>query len=382
MSKLDDYLSASAGRFEDELCELLRIPSVSADSKHKGRRPPRGQLGAPAISIAWADDGIDRDRGASAGLCRIAASGRCADGVGLRPLRRAAGRSAEPVEVATVRADASRWKSLCPGATDDKGQMFTHVKSAEAWLKTIGKLPLKLKFLIEGEEEVGSEHLDDFIAKQTEKLRSDVAVISDCSQFGPGQPAITYGLRGIALFELLLTGPDRDLHSGTFGGAVMNPAIALSKIMAALVDEQGRIKVPGFYDDVLPLTELERKQFAALPFNEAEFKKQTGVEAVFGEEGYTTLERRSARPTFDINGLTCGYQGEGTKTVLPSKASAKFGFRLVPNQNPQKIGDALEKMLRGDLSAQREDGVYPLRRRPGRGGTAGKSVRLGSQSGD
>ncbi len=171
-------------------------------------------------------------------------------------------------------------------------------------------------------------------------------MISDCSQFGPGQPAITYGLRGLAYFELRLTGPKQDLHSGTFGGAVVNPAIALSKIMAALIDERGRIQVPGFYDDVLPLTDKERKEFAKLPFDEAEFKAQIGVEAVAGEEGYTTLERRSARPTFDINGLTSGYQGEGAKTILPAKASAKFSFRLVPNQNPKKIAKSLEKKLR------------------------------------
>ncbi len=232
------------------------------------------------------------------------------------------------------------------GATDDKGQMLTHVKSAEAWLKTAGKLPLQLKFLIEGEEEVGSENLNSFVMASKEKLRSDVAVISDCSQFGPGQPAITYGLRGLAYFELRLTGPKQDLHSGTFGGAVVDPAIALVKIMAALIDEKGRIQVPGFYDDVLSLSDRERKQFASLPFNEADFKKQIGVDAVSGEEGYTTLERRSGRPTFTINGLTSGYQGEGAKTILPAKASAKFSFRLVPNQDPVKIAKSLEQKLR------------------------------------
>src|SRR5205807_8600708 len=154
------------------------------------------------------------------------------------------------------------------GATDDKGQMFTHLKSAEAWLKTEGKLPVNLKFLIEGEEEVSSTNLFPFVEREHAKLACDVAVISDSSQFAAGQPAITYGLRGLAYYELRLTGPKQDLHSGTFGGGVVNPAIALSKIMAALIDEHGRVQVPGFYDDVLPLTDRERKQFASLPFDE------------------------------------------------------------------------------------------------------------------
>jgi acetylornithine deacetylase/succinyl-diaminopimelate desuccinylase-like protein len=232
------------------------------------------------------------------------------------------------------------------GATDDKGQMLTHVKSAEAWLKSEGKLPVQLKYLIEGEEEVGSKNLADFVSANLEKLKCDVIVVSDCSQFSPGQPAITYGLRGLAYYELRLVGPKQDLHSGTFGGGVVNPAIALSKILSGLIDAKGRIQVPGFYDDVLSLTDRERQQFASLPFNEANFMKQIGVDAVAGEEGYSTLERRSARPTFDVNGLTSGYQGEGAKTVLPSKASAKFSFRLVPNQDPKKITAALEKKLK------------------------------------
>ena len=224
--------------------------------------------------------------------------------------------------------------------------MFTHVKSAEAWLKTVGKLPVNLKFLIEGEEEVGSEHLDGFIAGNRAKLKADVCVISDTSQFGPGLPAITYGLRGISYFELKLQGPDRDLHSGVFGGAAVNPAGALVKMLAALVDADGRVQVPGFYDDVLPLTERERKEFAALPYDEAEFKKSIGATALDGETGFTNIERRWARPTCDINGLTSGYQGEGAKTVLPAKASAKFSFRLVPNQEPGKLKTALEAMLK------------------------------------
>jgi succinyl-diaminopimelate desuccinylase len=231
------------------------------------------------------------------------------------------------------------------GATDDKGQMLTHVKSVEAWLKTVGKLPIQVKFLIEGEEEVGSEHLAPFVTENRKMLACDTIVISDCGQFAPGIPAITYGLRGIAYYELRLRGPRQDLHSGTFGGAVTNPANALVTLLSALRDDRGRVQVPGFYDDVLPLAEREREEFRALPTTDAEFMQQVGVAGMFGEEGYTSIERRWARPTFDINGLTSGYQGEGAKTVLPARASAKFSFRLVPRQDPHKIAAALRKYL-------------------------------------
>jgi succinyl-diaminopimelate desuccinylase len=223
--------------------------------------------------------------------------------------------------------------------------MFTHVKSAEAWLKTVGSLPVQLKFLIEGEEEIGSPNLVPFIKQHADQLACDCVVVSDTSQFAPGQPAITYGLRGIAYYELQLQGPNRDLHSGTFGGAVVNPANALVDMLAALRTKDGRVAIDGFYDDVVPLTDRERAEFASLPFDEAEFAKQLGVSAVGGEPDYTTLERRWARPTYDINGLTSGYQGEGAKTVLPAKASAKFSFRLVPNQQPEKITAALTAAL-------------------------------------
>jgi succinyl-diaminopimelate desuccinylase len=204
------------------------------------------------------------------------------------------------------------------GATDDKGQVFTHIKSVEAWITVEGRLPLNLKFLIEGEEEIGSVNLEHYIAEHADKLACDCVAISDGSQFAPGVPAITYGLRGIAYYELHVTGPNRDLHSGTFGGSVTNPANALCKIMAGLIDANGRVTVPGFYDDVTPLTDRERKETAALPFDEKEYFEQIGVAGAIGEIGYTTLERRSARPTFDICGLWGGYQGEGSKTVLPS----------------------------------------------------------------
>jgi succinyl-diaminopimelate desuccinylase len=231
------------------------------------------------------------------------------------------------------------------GATDDKGQLLTHVKGAEAWIKTAGKLPINLKFLIEGEEEVGSANLESFIAANTERLACDCVVISDGGQFAPGIPAICYGLRGIAYYELRLTGPNRDLHSGSFGGSVTNPANALAQVLAGLIDRQGRVQIPGFYDDVIPLSAREREEFASLKFDEAGYFDQIGVDAAVGEEGYTTLERRWARPTFDVNGLWSGYQGEGAKTVLPGTAGAKFSFRLVPNQDPTKITAGLKWRL-------------------------------------
>jgi len=231
------------------------------------------------------------------------------------------------------------------GATDDKGQMLTHIKSTEAWVKTGKKLPVQLKFVIEGEEEVGSEGLEDLIDKQADRLACDVAVISDSSQFGPGLPAITYGLRGIAYFEIRLTGPKQDLHSGTFGGAVANPAVCLCRILAGLVNSKGRVQVPGYYDDVIPLTDREREQFASLPFDEQMFQQRLGVDGLAGEDGYTTLERRWARPTCDINGIWGGYQEEGAKTIIPGKAGAKISFRLVPDQDPVKLQVALREYL-------------------------------------
>ncbi|HEY2828360.1 MAG TPA: dipeptidase [Pirellulales bacterium] len=346
MPNLDEYLAANANRFEEELCELLRIPSVSAERKHKEDVRRAGQW----VLKQFQSLGLAAEMIETTGHPLVyAESPPVADAPTVLVYGHYDVQPPDPLKewISPPFEPTRRNGNLyARGATDDKGQMLTHVKSAEAWLKTAGKLPVQLKFLIEGEEEVGSDNLYQFIDKAKDKLRCDVAVISDCSQFGPGRPAITYGLRGLAYFELRLTGPKQDLHSGTFGGAVVNPAIALAKMMAALIDQHGRITVPGFYDDVLALTDRERKQFAALPFDEAEFKKQIGVDAVAGEEGYTTLERRSARPTFDINGLTSGYQGEGAKTILPGKASAKFSFRLVPNQDPKKIGQALEAYLR------------------------------------
>ena len=231
------------------------------------------------------------------------------------------------------------------GATDDKGQVLTHIHSVCDWVASDTPLPIQVKFLIEGEEEVGSANLDRMLPELKDRLACDCVVISDSSQYADGQPAITYGLRGIATYEIQVDGPSQDLHSGAFGGAVMNPAIALCQLLSSIVDRQGRIQIPGFYDRVKPLSAIEREQWRELPGDDQQFAEAIGVHELFGEEGYSTDERRWARPTFDINGLTSGHQGEGVKTIIPATASAKISFRLVPDQDPGHITEGLQKHL-------------------------------------
>ncbi len=345
MPTIDQYLEAHAARFEEELCELLRIPSVSADPGHRADMQRAADWVADQFRhLHFATDVIPTD-----GHPLVYAESPRIPGVPTAlvyghydvqppdPLDKWISPPFEP-----TRRDGN---IVARGATDDKGQMLTHVKSAEAWITVEGRLPLNLKFIIEGEEEVGSDGLERFLAEHADRLACDCVVISDGGQFATGIPAITYGLRGIAYYELCVTGPDRDLHSGSFGGSVTNPANALTRIMAGLIDAKGRVTVPGFYDDVVSLTDRERRDMAALPFDEREYFQQIGVTGAVGEEGYTALERRWARPTFDISGLTSGYQGEGAKTVLPASASAKFSFRLVPNQDPAKITAGLNRKL-------------------------------------
>ncbi len=344
------YIDGRRKQHEAELIELLQIPSVSADP-------------AFAADVKRAAEWVQR---------RLQGMGLAAELIttGGHPILYAESPPMPGAPVALVYGHydvqppdpLDEWitppfepavrdgKVFARGATDDKGQMLTHVESVAAWLAVAKKVPLQVKFVIEGEEEVGSEHLGEFLRANTERLACNCVVISDTSQFAPGVPAITYGLRGIAYFELRLTGPKQDLHSGVFGGGVANPANALTKMLGALVDERGRVMIPGFYDDVAALTDRERKEFASLPFDEAAFKQQLAVDQLAGEEGFTTLERRWARPTLDINGLTSGYQGAGAKTVLPARASAKFSCRLVPNQDPTKVAACLRKRLTELLS--------------------------------
>lgn len=345
MNDIDAYLEANRNKFEDELSGLLHIPSISADAS----RQADVRKAAEWVAAQFRGMGLVPEIIETSGQPLVYAQTPPVPG---KPTVLVYGHyDVQPVE------PLDEWLSppfeptkrngniYARGATDDKGQMLTHLFSAAAWLKTRGKLPVQLKFAIEGEEEVGSKGINDYLQSPAakKKLQCDIVVISDCSQYGPGQPAITYGLRGGMWFELKASGPRQDLHSGTFGGAVANPINAICTLLAAIVDERGRVQIPGFYDDIVPLTPAEREQFAALPFSEEEFRKQIGVKELVGEEGYTTLERRSARPTYDILGIWGGQQVP--KSAIPARAGAKASFRLVPNQDPVKIAAATKEFL-------------------------------------
>jgi len=232
------------------------------------------------------------------------------------------------------------------GACDNKGQNLAHLKAIEAYLKTGTELPCDITFVIEGEEEVGSHSLANFLKANHDELRCDAVVISDTGMPTPKHPALTYALRGIVAFEVTLHGPNRDLHSGIFGGTVDNPAMALCQLLAKLRDKNGKVAIPGFYDDVESLSAYERKQFKRLPFKERDYQKFLGVPKLFGERGFTPIEQRSARPTLEINGLTSGYQGDGSKTIVPAWARAKITTRLVPNQNAAKIVKLVQQHLK------------------------------------
>ena len=345
MSSIDQYLQSQAERFEQELCQLLKIPSVSTDPAYAGDVVRAGQW----VLEQFVRMGFGAELIETAGHPLVyAESPAVPDAPTVLVYGHYDVQPPDPLDQWTsppfepTRRDGNLYAR---GATDDKGQMFTHIKSAEAWIAVEDRLPLNLKFIIEGEEEVGSEGLQQYLHEHADRLACDCVVVSDGAQFAPGRPAINYGLRGIAYYELRLTGPNRDLHSGSFGGSVTNPANTLAGMLAALSDENGKVLVPGFYDDVVPLSDRERREFASLEFDEQEYLDQIGVAGATGESGYTLLERRWARPTYDVNGLFSGYQGEGAKTVLPATAGAKFSFRLVPNQDPEKITAALREKL-------------------------------------
>jgi acetylornithine deacetylase/succinyl-diaminopimelate desuccinylase-like protein len=232
------------------------------------------------------------------------------------------------------------------GAADDKGQVFMHLKAVEACLRQDGRLSANIKFILEGEEEIGSTHLDDFVRDHKNELAADVVVISDSPMFDRGVPSICYGLRGLTYFQIDLRGSNTDLHSGSFGGAVANPAFVLAQILNQMKDRGGRVKIPGFYDNVRPLRDEERAEFAKLPFNERRYRNELGAPKLFGERGYTTLERVWGRPTFEINGLLSGFTDAGAKTVIPAVAMAKVSMRLVADQEPDNIAVLFEEYLR------------------------------------
>jgi len=228
-------------------------------------------------------------------------------------------------------------KIFCRGATDNKGQHFAHVLGVEETLKTHGELPVNVIFLLEGEEEIGSPHLVPFLEAHREALKCDICAVSDTGMLGPGIPTLTYGLRGIACLEFTVRGPALDLHSGVYGGAVPNPALVAARLVASLHDDEGRIRIPGFYDTVAPLAPWEREMWGSLPDGDASTLAETGAPALWGEAGYTALEQRWGRPTAEVNGIGGGYQGEGSKTVIPREAMAKLSFRLVPDQDPLEV---------------------------------------------
>lgn len=237
-------------------------------------------------------------------------------------------------------------KIFARGATDDKGQLYMHIKCVEAFFKTTGSLPLNVKFLIEGEEEVGSENLEKFINDNIELLKCNSVLISDTELFEAGIPTLTYGLRGLAYMEVELTGPLQDIHSGSFGGAVANPINVLADIISKLHNKHGRITIPHFYNSVIKITKKEKENYKRLKFSEKKFAKELGVNELFGEKGFTTLERLWARPTLDCNGIFGGFTGKGAKTIIPSMATAKISMRLVPNQDPKVIMKEFSKHIK------------------------------------
>jgi len=346
MQQALDYLQAHRDRFVRELSDYVRFASVSAQSHHKQD---------VAACAQWIHDHC-RQIGLETRLCEtkghpiiVARTPRRAK----RPDYLVYGhydvQPAEPLELWTSPPFEPRVESgalFGRGSSDNKGQHLAHLNAVEAFLKTGTELPCNLTFVIEGEEEVGSEHLGEFLKKNRAELKCDAVVISDNGIPSLRHPALTYGLRGIMAFEITVHGPSRDLHSGIYGGTVDNPAMALSQMLAKLRDKNGRVAIPGFYGDVVPLSAYERKQLARLPFNEREYKKFLGVPELLGERGFTAIEQRSARPTLEINGLTSGYQGEGSKTIIPAWARAKITCRLVPNQKPAKVRTLLSKHLK------------------------------------
>ncbi len=339
MKQITDYLETNKQKFIKELIEYLRFPSVSAQSKHKKDMQNCAQWLA--------------NHGKSIGLKTKVHKTSGHPIVTLKTKRKRNGNKPhflvyghydvqppEPLELWTsppFDPEIRKHNLFARGASDNKGQHFAHLKAVEAYLKTNTELPCDLTFLIEGEEEVGGEALVNFLNQNKRELKCEGVVVSDTGMPDLKHPALTYALRGVAALEVRLDGPNRDLHSGIYGGSIENPAIALSKLLAQMIDKKGRITIPNFYEDVIKLSAYERKQMARVPFSEGNYKKLLGVKSLFGEKGFTPNEHRAARPTFEINGLTSGYQGEGSKTIVPSHASAKITMRLVPNQNAAKI---------------------------------------------
>ena len=347
MDSVVDFINVNRDRYIDELKEYLSIPSISALPDY-----------APEVirCAEWTADELRRVGLENVRL--VETEGYpvvCAEWLhaGEAPTIIFYGHyDVQPVDpldkwetppfAATVRSG----ELYARGAVDDKGQIFMHFKAIEACIKQKGLLPVNIKLILEGEEEVGSENLDSFLRDHSREYSADVLVISDTPMFDRGVPSLCYGLRGLTYCQIDLRGTTSDLHSGSFGGAVANPAFVLTQLLAQMKDRSGRIKIPSFYDDVLPLRDEERAEYARLPFNERRFCEELGSPKLFGEKGFTTLERMWARPTFEVNGLYSGFTEEGAKTVIPAVAMAKVSMRLVPDHNPERVGDLFEAYVR------------------------------------
>ena len=351
---LDAYLSTHDARIQRERCDLLRIPSGSARSEHDADTARASEWVAQSLRDAGLEASVHPTgghpvvvgewRGAGAGAPTVLVYGH----YDVQP--------AEPLELWTSPAfepTIRDGKLFARGSVDDKGQLFLHVKALEAHLKARGRLPVNVIVLAEGEEEVGSEHLAGFIEANAARLQADAVVISDSAMFAPGLPSILSSLRGLAYFQIDVQGPAQDLHSGSYGGAVVNPAMALARILATMHDADGRIAIPGFYDAVHAWDARVLEQMRGLPFDEEHFRAEAGSPALGGEKGYTVLERLWTRPTCEVNGLLSGYTGEGAKTVLPAKAMAKVSCRLVPDQDPA----AIEALMKAHVARVAPKGV-------------------------
>lgn len=343
MNFIKPYIESNKDRFLNELIDLLKIPSISADKKYSESVHKTAAFIAEKLKEAGADNVeicptagypvVYAEKLISANLPTILVYGHY-DVQPPDPLDLWTSPPFEPV--------IKNNKIYARGASDDKGQMYMHIKAFELMMKN-GGVPCNVKFMIEGEEEVGSDNLETFVRANTQKLNCDVVLISDTALISLQHPSITTGLRGLSYLEVEVTGPNRDLHSGIYGGAVANPINVLAQMIASLHDKNGKINILGFYDDVQNVSEAEREAMNSAPFSIEDYKKHLDINEVKGEVGYTTIERTSIRPTLDVNGIWGGYIGEGAKTVLPSKAHAKISMRLVPNQDSKKITELFKK---------------------------------------
>ncbi len=347
MKEVQNYINENKDRFLEELFEVLRIPSISAQpSLHKEDMVRCAEHLAASLMKSGADRAevmptagnpvVYAEKIIDPKAKTVLVYGHY-DVMPVEPLEEWRTDPFEPVV-----KDGRIWGR---GADDDKGQLFMHAKAFEAMCAT-DSLPCNVKFMLEGEEEIGSVSLYDFCRQNKKLLKADVILVSDTSMIGMDTPSITCGLRGLTYMEVTVKGPNKDLHSGLFGGAVANPANVLTRLVSSLVDENGRVTIPGFYDDVRELTPAERRAFNKAPFCLKEYKQALDIAAVEGEAGYTTMERTGVRPSLDVNGIWGGYIGEGTKTVIPTHASAKISMRLVPNQDWKKIAKLFEKHFR------------------------------------